>query len=58
MDERAIAEEDELSERGGTSSETLKTYVAESNFAELAPEEQECVRERFARFFISIFLHE
>jgi len=41
-----------------TSPGTSKGYVGESNFDELTPEQQECVRERLARFFISVFEHE
>lgn len=31
------------------------SYVAKSNFDELTPEEQEQVRARLARFFVSIY---
>jgi hypothetical protein len=34
------------------------TYVGSSNFDELTPEQQEGVRELFARFFISIYFRD
>jgi hypothetical protein len=55
MDDQRIAQEDGLPEDTGTTQETSRTYVAKSNFDELTPEQQECVREHFARFFISVF---
>ncbi len=36
-------------------SEDAETPEPKSNFDELTPEEQECVRERFAYFFLRIY---
>lgn len=56
MEEHTIAREDNRSpEHGGAREEACKTHVAESNFDELTPEQQECVRERFAYFFLYLF---
>ena len=58
MDEHTIAmarEDDRPQEHWGTREEACKTHIAESNFDELTPEQQECVRERFAHFFHLVF---
>ena len=58
MDECKIAPVAELPGRTDIPQRTLEPYVAQSNFDELTPEEQEHVRERMVRFFISIITHE
>jgi len=58
MNGSTITPVDEVPKEVHRSPGALGAYIAESNFDELTPEQQEYVRIRFARLFISVLEHE